>query len=917
MNNNKRVIFLFAVLVITSFCIIPSINTNNNIDAPPVLEDTIPDMAQIETVALKPEAPDVENQWNDWGTTPHYLYVDEDPDNPDQQYVIENQVSNLYERYNFETTDIGSGTVTQIRVRIRSFNLGTATPQVNLYFDGAYQGWKDIISDFNAAYDYTWTGLSGDQADLDVLQVRFKSSLGTGMVKCNSIWAVEVYAYYEYQSQSPQIITPENIDYSEPMEGYYPATYGFENEPHGETGLNITFLDEYGGDNPLYESYYDMRVYDGPYEGHNKVLNVRDSQGGARTWGVHHFDNPPQEGTIEFWLHMNDGSGGSAERRQQIHFRNSNDDIAFRARLRLMTAKLELYVNMWPFSGFYEFADCEDETWYHHSIEFDCATDTFSWIITAENGVTVASLADIPFENDMTTLDEIYITTTTSDYRGNSKWDAFGFSWEDYNVGDNSKEGLLLDIEPDDYTSMSYSLDAQPYVSILGDTVIPMPDLGQHTIQVNGDGHLSELRTFTIIPPTIEIYSPEEGQVYGTGIYPASYSFDGDVIGEEPSGWTITSPSYTEAIVIEEKGVHKTVVQITDTNSANSLKMIQFFPDKYEGYVEFFVRLTWYERFYIRIGDDTIDDAIRIYFDYDPWTGSRVYAHCNDGTHYLMFYKTDIWYHFKIFFNCFSGWSIYADDEFKGAFDFIGDPQYMNFIEFSTPGAAGPGEYFLDAIGYYWDPGYNTGDNRCPGLIVDYAPTDLDSLNYILDGDLYPAIFPTYSGVTYIPNIGYGDHIIQLVGEKAGIEYESNDVSFTCEEGVQPNGTYFIIRGELVSGDIEAVYWPDLSYFSVIDEKLFIGTWRHLHVIRFYAEPDSYSKMRLKWFYTDSGVKATVSILYDGELPRYPQIEQGDNEIILIPNKVLICITIMVDEPVFILEEDKFLDIDFLTFYPV
>ncbi|KKL68520.1 hypothetical protein LCGC14_2124160, partial [marine sediment metagenome] len=100
-----------------------------------------------------------------------------------------------YERYTFETADIGSSEITQIRVRIRAFYLGAGTPQVNLYFDGAYQGWKNLISDFNNAHDYNWTGLNGDQTDLDGLQVRFKSSL-SGMVRINTIWALEAYASY-------------------------------------------------------------------------------------------------------------------------------------------------------------------------------------------------------------------------------------------------------------------------------------------------------------------------------------------------------------------------------------------------------------------------------------------------------------------------------------------------------------------------------------------------------------------------------------------------------------------------------------------------------------------------------------------------------------------------------------------------
>ncbi len=73
--------------------------------------------------------------------------------------------------------------------RIRFLNVRTGTPQVNLYFDGAYQGWKDLISSPTVTYEYIWTGLSGDQTDVDNMQVRFKSSCA-GVVKFNSLFAL-------------------------------------------------------------------------------------------------------------------------------------------------------------------------------------------------------------------------------------------------------------------------------------------------------------------------------------------------------------------------------------------------------------------------------------------------------------------------------------------------------------------------------------------------------------------------------------------------------------------------------------------------------------------------------------------------------------------------------------------------------
>ncbi|MFX0074328.1 MAG: hypothetical protein ACFE96_02720 [Candidatus Hermodarchaeota archaeon] len=282
------------------------------------------------------------------------------------------------------------------------------------------------------------------------------------------------------------IISPLDITYTESLiNGYYPATYGFEAEPHTQTGTDIDFLDDYFGDNPQYESYYDIRVLDGPYNEHNKILHVRDSQGGLKTWGVHQFDNPPVSGTIDFWLYMNDGgSGGSTYRRQEIHFRKANNDIAFRARLRLMTAKVEF----WDGSNWEEFADCEDETWYHHSITFDCEAGKYKWRIKAADGTPVGMISDISFENEMTSLDELFITTLTADYKGHTKWDAFGFSWEEnYYVGENEREGIIISYDSNiSLDQVFYKLDNDPLLDFSKQAVLSVYNGGDHSLRLIG-----------------------------------------------------------------------------------------------------------------------------------------------------------------------------------------------------------------------------------------------------------------------------------------------------------------------------------------------------------------------------------------------------------------------------------------------
>ncbi len=69
----------------------------------------------------------------------------------------------------------------------------------------------------------------------------------------------------------------------------------------------------------------------------------------------------------------------------------------------------------------------------HHKIIFDCATDTYDWYIDE-----VLAVADIPFENVATDLDNIALKTTGVIQGQTSHFDAVGYSWDpDYKIGDN------------------------------------------------------------------------------------------------------------------------------------------------------------------------------------------------------------------------------------------------------------------------------------------------------------------------------------------------------------------------------------------------------------------------------------------------------------------------------------------------
>ncbi|MFW9774038.1 MAG: hypothetical protein ACFFEO_17935, partial [Candidatus Thorarchaeota archaeon] len=536
------------------------------------------------------------------------------------------------------------------------------------------------------------------------------------------------------------------------------------------------------------------------YNAHCKVLNVRDSQGGAYTWGVHHFDDPPQSGTIEFWLYMNDGSGGSTYRRQQIHFRASDDSIAFRARLRLMTAKVEYHTG----SNWVEFADCEDETWYHHKITFNTTSDTYDWYIDG-----VLQVNDGNFLNPVFNIGSLNIkggwTSTSSCYV-----DAIGFSWNfDYSVGDNLNEGLLLSYDnsaPLDW--QGYSVDDQANRTILGNTTIPMPSYGQHKIQVYGNSSLgimyqSSIRYFTICP--INIITPEN-MTYTqpmNGYFPATFGFENDLSSTHPQGLISKAGSGTIIEVIDQLDGHNKITRLYDGSSgtSNYANLSHTFSPQTTGVVEFWFRRSGVEEV---IHIDLWNETLECLSIYSQNRGSGLAFEYYNGTDYvtIISHNSDQWYHHRLDFNCTSGtFDWYIDEVLRGEDLLLRDPT-LYFVRFNvwTRGWGSTGyNVYIDGLGVSWDKDYNVGDNLNEGLLLSYEnSTVLNWKGYSLDGQANKTIL----GNKTIPMPSYGLHSIQIFGNSSlGMMYQSpkryfsiSPIDLISPENItytQPMGGYY------------------------------------------------------------------------------------------------------------------------------
>jgi len=115
-------------------------------------------------------------------------------------------------------------------------------------------------------------------------------------------------------------------------------------------------------------------------------------------------------------------------------------------------------------------------------------------------------------------------------------------------------------------------------------------------------------------------------------------------------------------------------------------------------------------------------------------------------------------------------------------------------IEFYSGGAGGVDYHFyVDAVGFSWDPNYNIRDNLYEGLLLSYKSSiSLDWIGYSLDGQWNRTIL----GNTTISMPNDGLHSVQVFGnDSIGNIYESEVRYFTVSSisSISPFNPFYLI----------------------------------------------------------------------------------------------------------------------------
>ncbi|MFX1237492.1 MAG: hypothetical protein ACFFAS_20645 [Promethearchaeota archaeon] len=256
--------------------------------------------------------------------------------------------------------------------------------------------------------------------------------------------------------------------------GYFPATDGFDWNQDYERPSGWTVVRESGGS---------IQVDPG-IERHEKVAVLEDLSTSSGNSVAMHKDFPErQSGTVEFWARIEAGSTGAFDF-AVLDGSSAGAWLVFKDGFLYRINYDDSHV---------EICEFEYDRWYHLRMEFCCFGNQYvrrGWYLWI-NGDSTTDISGMPFpfrdEINAISMDRFLVQTVASS-KGKAYLDAVGFSWDpDYRLGNNLKEGLVLDIDlAFSLDSLSYSLDKTSRVPITGNNVIPMPADGFHELKVFG-----------------------------------------------------------------------------------------------------------------------------------------------------------------------------------------------------------------------------------------------------------------------------------------------------------------------------------------------------------------------------------------------------------------------------------------------
>ncbi|KKK76816.1 hypothetical protein LCGC14_2859840, partial [marine sediment metagenome] len=332
-------------------------------------------------------------------------------------------------------------------------------------------------------------------------------------------------------------------------------------------------------------------------DGHRKVVQMYDAD--VNEVRMYQSISPSSINTIEFWVRSTDTS-------KTIYLYLYEGGIG-----GTIIIGAFIYVDRfgWNDGGgnIYVLDPALDNTWYHWRWDINQSSNTFDWYI---DGVLVSNNGS--FLNPITTgIDTLSFKSNLATYSDYSLYvDAIGYSWDsDYNVEDNLN---AYGREVMDEGDVGWGTDIIPY-----------------SIGIRGE--------YANHKKYLELYDDSD-----TDFYRATNSFEDDLVGGNPTGWSVNEAGGTIDVIASEAG-HRKVVELDDTNGGAKLlfQKSNIVAGSSTGFMELWYRKDSNNEYSsVRIGETSLfPGSITVYFKID----GRIWYQATN----IRAYVANTWYHLK------------------------------------------------------------------------------------------------------------------------------------------------------------------------------------------------------------------------------------------------------------------------------
>jgi len=215
-----------------------------------------------------------------------------------------------------------------------------------------------------------------------------------------------------YKSDNPSYNYTFNVRNQTKYTGHYNATYSFENEIDGTSGIDIDYIDI-----DLSEGNTEVKIINSLHN-HKKILSFYDNDTEYSLEVNHAFDSIETNLISEFWWNTNNTTVDNKNLR--IHFRE-NTEVKISIRFEGNTC--HNYHNTWNLIK----TDLLANQWYHNRLVLNDTSNTFDWYI---NGILEGNDL-LYYHNSTIGIDNI---NYVSDVLGKTYQfiDSIGYSWDYY-----------------------------------------------------------------------------------------------------------------------------------------------------------------------------------------------------------------------------------------------------------------------------------------------------------------------------------------------------------------------------------------------------------------------------------------------------------------------------------------------------